>query len=100
MNQLKFYSGIFHQGTLIFSNNPEEVQKLLNSMLEPDPSHRPQNLVEVMNQLKEEKILNYHTVIEFSELLEKLLSDASNNFPLAIFIDALNPSEPLSEIFI
>jgi len=189
-----------------FSNIPEEVQKLLNSMLEPDPSHRPQNLVEVMNllktlmpdlpeiknfkvrkpfgkdealkkaieilktatittgkitlitgadgigktsllryisaeakllgfetilineiniqktlnlilksplasfltpelkmkaeKLKEEKILNYHTVIEFSEFLEKLLSDASNNFPLAIFIDALNPSEPLSEIFI
>ena len=35
-----------------FSNIPEEVQKLLNSMLEPDPSHRPQNLVEVMNLLK------------------------------------------------
>ncbi|MFN3135891.1 MAG: serine/threonine-protein kinase, partial [Candidatus Kryptonium sp.] len=35
-----------------FFNIPEKIQKLLNSMLAPDPSHRPQSLVEVMNLLK------------------------------------------------
>ncbi len=77
------------------------IQKALNLILRSSlASFLTSDLKMKAEKLKDEKILNYHTVIEFSEFLEGILSLASRDFPIVILIDVLNPSEPLSEIFI
>ncbi|MEN3037989.1 MAG: protein kinase [Candidatus Kryptonium sp.] len=53
-----------------------------------------------IENLKDEKNVNSHTVIEFSRFLQELILNSSSIFPVAVLIDNISLSEPLSEIFI
>ncbi|MCS7229159.1 MAG: protein kinase [Candidatus Kryptonium sp.] len=69
------------------------IKSPLISNLSPDLRLKIENL-------KDEKNVNSHTVIEFSRFLQELILNASSIFPVAVLFDNISLSEPLSEIFI
>ncbi len=84
-----------------FQINSLDISKILDFLLKsPFTSNLSPDLRLKIERFKDETSLNSYVVIEFSQFLRELISNSAQNFPIAIFIDDINPNEILNEIFL
>ncbi len=81
--------------------NGLDIPKILDFLLKSPFTHNlsPELRFE-LEKFKDKVSLNSYLVIEFSQFLRELFKNASQNFPIAVFIDDINPNEMLNEIFL
>lgn len=81
--------------------NNIDTNKILNFLINsPFTFNLSPELRLKLERFKDETSLNFYLSIEFSQFLRELISNSAQNFPIAIFIDDIDPNEPINEIFL